>query len=57
MPAGVIVAGKIETGFVAIQDKIILSPNNQICTVKILYKNHGILFVFTLLFFVIIFTL
>jgi selenocysteine-specific translation elongation factor len=43
-PAGIVVAGKIETGFVSTQDKVILSPNNHICTVKTLHKNHGIQF-------------
>jgi len=39
VPAGVIVAGKIETGFVGVQDKIAIVPNNNIGTVKAIHKT------------------
>lgn len=40
-PAGLIVAGKIETGFVSTLDKVAISPNNQIGTVKAISRNSN----------------
>ncbi len=42
VPAAVIAAGKIESGFISMQDKVTLSPGDHLCTVKTLHKNNSI---------------